>query len=53
MMKKARMEMDHLDFLSLPWRLCRNLESEKSILGTEKSFVVLGKTCRIQDNCFG
>lgn len=52
-MKKATMKMDHLDFLSLLWRFCRNLEVEKSISGRGKRFVVLGKTCRIEGNCFG
>lgn len=52
-MKKATMKMDHLDFLSLPWRLCRNLQVEKSTSGKRENFAVLEKTCRIQDNRFG
>lgn len=53
MMKKTTKKIGHLDFLSLPWRLCRKLGVEKSILGRGKSFEVLGKTCRIQDGYFG
>lgn len=37
-MKKTIMKIGHLDFLSLPWRLCKKLGVEKCILGRRKSF---------------
>lgn len=42
MMKKTTMKFGHLDFLSLPWRLCRKLGVEMCILGRRKSFCSVG-----------
>lgn len=43
-LKGAAMKTDHLNCLSLPWRLCRNLEVEKSVLGRGMRSVMLEKT---------